>query len=596
MASNGLQRVVGQTAAVCAAGAVLLAAGCSDPLAVFQEREGDLIKHQPAERLNAAPRLDVEKFKKQPLPPADMTPDALANRAEHAGQPAVKGEPVEWTLEKVRSLTIANNLALKVSLIDPAIAHQSEEFERAKFDAVFRPSASTFKTDQPNTNSTSVTQVKGVNAAGAVDIPLRTGGTLTLTTTAAYSKADNPFVSFSETYNLRLAPSLSIPLMRGAGRDVNTASIKIAGYQSDIASAGTRLQITGILAEAERSYWRLVAARQELDVRKKQYELAQTQYARAKRKVDAGDAAQIEITRAQSGVASRVVDVIRTETAVLVEQRALKRLTADPATPVDGDAMIIPTTPPELSEYALPAAELLTLAQQNRMELLQGELQILSDSLNIDLASDATRPLINLLAQYDIDSARDRFSASVHQLVEHQYQSYNVGVQGSVPFTNGQAEAALRRAILERMKSIGTLDGRKQAVQQEVLDAIDRVASAWERIIAAQQSSMLAARTLEAESRQFDRDLRTSTDVLNAAANLADAQSSEVRAIGDYRISLVDLAVATGTVLGSAGVSWEIVPPPPLSGTRWNGLRPAGENPPASTLPSKEPAVEPNPH
>jgi len=104
------------------------------------------------------------------------------------------------------------------------------------------------------------------------------------------------------------------------------------------------------------------------------------------------------------------------------------------------------------------------------------------------------------------------------------------------------------------------------------------VASAWQRITAAQLASVLATRTLEAESRQFDRGARTSTDVLDAATNLADAQTSEVVAIGDYRISLVDLAVATGTVLGGAGVSWEETPPPPLSGNRWQGgLRPAGE-------------------
>ncbi len=94
---------------------------------------------------------------------------------------------------------------------------------------------------------------------------------------------------------------------------------------------------------------------------------------------------------------------------------------------------------------------------------------------------------------------------------------------------------------------------------------------------------MLAARTLEAESRQFDRGARTSTDVLDAATSLADAQSAEVLAIGDYRISLVDLAVATGTVLGSAGVNWDETPVPPLSGDRWGGWRPVGEPTPTKS-------------
>jgi outer membrane protein TolC len=266
--------------------------------------------------------------------------------------------------------------------------------------------------------------------------------------------------------------------------------------------------------------------------------------------------------------------VITAETAVLVQQRALKRLSNDPQTPVDGGTLIVPTTQPALAEYDLKSQALLPLAEANRMELLQGELQVLSDSLNIDLASDATRPVLNLLAAYDTTGAKEKFTSSVHQLSSMHFQSYSIGIDGRMPLGNGQAEAALRRAILTRMRTIGTLESRKQTVQQEVLDAVDRVASAWERIVASQLASLLAGRTLEAESRQFDRGARTSTDVLNAAADLADAQSSEVRAIADYRIALVDLAVATGTVLGSAKVEWEEAPAPPLSGSRWSGLRP----------------------
>ena len=51
-------------------------------------------------------------------------------------------------------------------------------------------------------------------------------------------------------------------------------------------------------------------------------------------------------------------------------------------------------------------------------------------------------------------------------------------------------------------------------------------------------------------------DLRTATDVLDAATRLADAQSAEIRALTDHEIALVDLAVATGTTLGGAGVLW----------------------------------------
>jgi outer membrane protein TolC len=67
---------------------------------------------------------------------------------------------------------------------------------------------------------------------------------------------------------------------------------------------------------------------------------------------------------------------------------------------------------------------------------------------------------------------------------------------------------------------------------------------------------VLAARTLKGEERQFEVGLRTSQDVLDAQGRLADAQSREVLALSQYQIALIDIAVATGTLLGSAGVEF----------------------------------------
>jgi len=52
--------------------------------------------------------------------------------------------------------------------------------------------------------------------------------------------------------------------------------------------------------------------------------------------------------------------------------------------------------------------------------------------------------------------------------------------------------------------------------------------------------------------------------VLDAATRLAAAQLSEAQALADYQISQVDLAFATGTLLGASRVSWQPAPDPSL--------------------------------
>ena len=121
---------------------------------------------------------------------------------------------------------------------------------------------------------------------------------------------------------------------------------------------------------------------------------------------------------------------------------------------------------------------------------------------------------------------------------------------------SGAAKSRLRRAILSRLQTLATRDQRALQIRQEVLQSADAIASSWQRILASRQRVALAQRTLDVETRQFNLGLRTSTDVLDAQTKLADAQSSEISAVTEYQISQIDLAFATGTLLGAANIEW----------------------------------------
>jgi outer membrane protein TolC len=106
------------------------------------------------------------------------------------------------------------------------------------------------------------------------------------------------------------------------------------------------------------------------------------------------------------------------------------------------------------------------------------------------------------------------------------------------------------------LQRLATREAQKSFIAQEVLDAVDSINAGWQRIMAARQSVILSQRTLDAEQRAFGVGNSTSTDVLDAAASLADAQLAEIRAVVDYQIGQIDLAFATGTLLGASRVDW----------------------------------------
>ena len=96
-------------------------------------------------------------------------------------------------------------------------------------------------------------------------------------------------------------------------------------------------------------------------------------------------------------------------------------------------------------------------------------------------------------------------------------------------------------------------------IRKEVLDAVDQLERDWNRIVAAMDAAQGAMEAYEAEVEQNFAGRRTSTEVLEASQNLAQAESRVVRALADYAMSKVYIALSTGTMLGFSNIVWEPV-------------------------------------
>jgi outer membrane protein TolC len=345
--------------------------------------------------------------------------------------------------------------------------------------------------------------------------------------------------------------------LRGAGNRVNTHSIRVAKYQRQIVDAQTKLEAIRILANADRAYWSLYAAQRELEVRQQQYELAVAQLDRARRRVRAGDAAEIEIIRAESGVAERLEAIIIAETAIRNRQRDLKRIMNRDDLPMDGQTALKLSSAPDPLRIELDAEELAAFAVANRMEMLELELQLAIDASTVDLQKNAALPLVTLDYNYSLNGLGASYGRAFDQIRDSKFHDWSIALNAEVPIGNEAAKARVHRALLQRLQRLATKQQREVAIRQEVFDALDALQQNWQRILAARLEVMLAGRTFEAEQRQFDVGARTSTDVLDAATRLADAQSREILALADYEIAQVDIAFATGTLLGRNRVRWE---------------------------------------
>ncbi|MGB2808686.1 MAG: TolC family protein [Sedimentisphaerales bacterium] len=476
----------------------------------------------------------------------------------------VPPEELELTLEQCRALAMENNLDLKVQLISPAIAAERVSEEEARFEAAFFSNINYSKTDMPGVSY--LDEITGSQRDYAstdlgVQVPLRTGGTVTFNLADRRTKTNAEQINFNPYYGSGLSASISQPLLRNAGNRINTYAIRIAEYERQITNAQTKLEVIRVIAAADRVYWRLYAARKELDVRKKQYELAEIQLGQARRFVNSGERAQIEIIRAEAGVAQQLEAIIVAENILRDRERGLKRVLNKRGLEMQTPTVMIPATKPDPIPYELAKQPLVGKAIENRMEMLELELKIAEDISTIDYMRNQTLPLVTLDYTYNISGLGETRNDSFDLLFDNRFEDHRLGLQLSIPLGNEAAKSRLRQAFYQRSLRLATRDRRRTLIENEVLNAVDQLEANWQRILASRQNAILAGHLFEAEKRQFELGLRTSTDVFDAQTKFADAQSAEILALAEYQIALVDLGYATGTLLGAAKVEWEPIVP-----------------------------------
>lgn len=470
---------------------------------------------------------------------------------------------VPITIERVRQLALQNTLEIRISLIDPTIARQQLNIERARFESLFTTRVNYSKTDQPTASQLTGAQTKDISVSPGVTIPLHTGGSLQFELPFDRFETNNQFSTLNPAYSSDALVTFTQPLLRGFGVDANAAGIRVAFYRYQQAEARTKLEVIRVLAVADRAYWRLYAARQVLDVRKQEYDLATSQFNRARRQAEIGVVAEVDVVRAESGVADKLEAIIIAENDVRDRERELKRLLNEPEIAIDSPTILVPATEPRAVAYELNAPQLVEQAMAGRMELLEQELIIAEQTADIAFARNDLLPLVTLQYTFGINGLGDDFDSSLRMVRDSDFQDHRIGVQVEVPIGNEAARSRLRAALAARMQQLATKEQRVQIIKREVYTVVDQLEASWQRYLAARKRVILAARVVEVEQRQFDQGLRTSTDVLDAQTRLANARSDEIAALTEHQIAQVDIAFATGTLLGAAGVDWQPTPAPP---------------------------------
>ncbi|EKV02802.1 outer membrane protein [Leptolyngbya sp. PCC 7375] len=326
------------------------------------------------------------------------------------------------------------------------------------------------------------------------------------------------------------------PLLRGAGRAVNTSSVKIARLQETSNQLDLQQRLITDITGGINTYHALIRAQASLQIQQLSFETQQQQRRSIEALVEAGRRARFELVEIDANLAA-------TETNVLEAENALQQAKSDLLNLLDLDDSLEITIPEEalatLSTVAedseVPSLEeLVEVAYRNRPDYRQAQLDLEIAEINGVVAIDNRRWNLDLRANA---STREFSEASTELVLTRLLEDEST-------------ETALLRNRVSQQQLQNDLDRLESDIQLDVADQLRDVESARNRIEATRLARELAEQRLEnARARARRGRTRDIFEVLELQNDLVEAQNSEVTAAIDFADAIASLNQSLGTTL-----------------------------------------------
>lgn len=458
--------------------------------------------------------------------------------------------------------TVAQSNGTAVPVFDPAIVGQLNWNHQ------------TTPVTTPTAYGTPSLVTQGFTANAGVQQGFMTGGQASLNfdnnhqSANALNSAYNPYTGSSLGFNF------TQPLLRGFGRSLNTRFIRIAANERRISSMLFQQQLIATVYGVVRLYTDFVALYEDEKVKEETVRAAQKLLSDTKAQVDEGTLAPVEATRANAEVFSTQQDLINARGLLEEEEAILKNVLTRSEDEAIRSARLIPTATLEIpaTDEVRPVQDLLNEAIGNRPDLGQAHLQVENNLIGLQGAKNATLPEVDLvgIAQNNglagpttgfLSGPNQPFAggyaSALGQVLAHDYPTYGIGVQVTLPIHNRIAEADLARDELNTKQAQIRVAQLQNQAKLEVEDALIAIRRARASYDAAVQARKFQQESLEAEQAKFEVGASTAFFVIQYESLLAQAKSTEVAAKSSYVKARAALQRATGSIVGDNNISFD---------------------------------------
>jgi outer membrane protein TolC len=510
-------------------------------------------------RTAAALALATAAYPQEPAPTPSPAPLAYPSPAP-TPVPEDTRPVLSLSLQDAVARTLESNIDIAVQRYDPLDAAEAVNELKGFYDPLLTSTLSRSSATRPASDFFSgapevETDVDIYNFGIIQQVP--TGGSLRVdflnnkTTTNSAFSIFNP--SNSSSLNLRA----SQPLLRDFGIDGTRLQISVAKRYREISDVQFRQTVVNTVAGIKQLYYDLIYAIDNLEAQRKSLALARKLLDENQIKVRVGTMAPLDVVAAESEVAGREEAVIVAEAALLDAEDEVRRAIFPDNAAANWTYHIVPTDRPTADPTPVDAEAAVRNALEKRTDVVAARKNLENAIDNQRFAKNQTLPAVDLQAAYGSvgqagTQVRDGqgnllpvpipggFGNAFGDVFGFDFPTWTLGVQLSYPIPNRSARAQSARARISREQQEATVRRLEIQVTQEVRSAARAVETNFKRVGSTRAARILQERRLDAEEKRFAAGMSTNFLVTQSQRDLSDAEVAELRAIADFRKSLVN--------------------------------------------------------
>ena len=354
---------------------------------------------------------------------------------------------------------------------------------------------------------------------------------------------------FNPSWTGGLGFTLTQPLLRNAGIEVNQTFIKVAQNNAEVEQHVFRDRVLTVLTSVEQTYWEVVFANENLKVAQAALKAAEELLSTNRAKVKAGIMSIVDVLQAEAAMASRVEQVLVAEKAIRDQEDQLRRLLNPGEEDLRQDMHLTPTDLPVTVLEPISLQETIDIAIEQRPEIIQAKKNLESGELNQQFARNQLLPTLSFQGTVGLAGLGKDYGDSFNNNFSGNFYNYGAGLVLSYPLGNRSAINTYNKRQLEARNAEAALASVRQQIIVGVREAVRRVQTDFKRIETTRSARIMAEKQLQAEQERLKVGMSTTRFVLDFQRDLATARGNELRATVDYNKALSNLARHKATTL-----------------------------------------------